>query len=521
MLKKTKKERNRKKTIDKRVSKNNKKHTFRRKNTKNLTKKNKMLGGHFCIFETQTGSRYYGCDVCAESEYKYTTPSRYFYYHGNGDTLFGFNSHLFKHLDNTEILRNNLNNNYINFVKTHHNSVLFSLDYNKYPILKEFIDEIKRIINVNKLTYESLKKMYPFDNGNNMFTSGPFTAKDDSVYPELMITWSKKTRLPNKNPPSPITGKPYTKFVQLHSLYYNGRSKVPVCTQKNDQYSSMDNDVSNDQKQNFLPTKEQYKNEPLTQEVIHIPVTNDVRGSKQQERKNENEQAELVIQAEKEEKWITEINENIEKTLFFIQSIKQIDRSFPRIDEIEFTTNIKNTDKDKNIKDNLKKNIDEIFVYLKNNGLNIDDRDIKNDIKTIKKNIIKDNNEFINLTFNNLNKYLEQSLEQSLEQRYIAIQKKASDTQSNSTDLTNAENNVTNLTNAENNVKELTNAENNVRELTNAENNVTHLTKATKAKKKKKPSNKDRQNIREKINNGDDLNEDEEQIATDYGLWSI
>ena len=455
MLKKTKKERNRKKTIDKRVSKNNKKHTFRRKNTKNLTKKNKMLGGHFCIFDIQSGSTLYGCDVCTESEYKYTKPSRYFYYHGNGDTLFGFNSHLFKHLDNNKILRDNLTNNDINFVKKHDvkkhdvkkhdNRVLFSLDYNKYPILTKFIDEIKRIINGFNLTYESLKQMYPVVIDKNMFVSGPFT---NSVYLKLMITWSKKTRLPIKNPPSPITGGPYTKFVQLHSLYYDGRSNEPVCTKKSDKYSSMDDDVTNVQKQNFLPTNEQYKNASLTKEVFDIPITNDVKGSKKQKRKNEMKQAELEKQAAEIEAKQTEMDKNIEKTLFFIRSIKEIekiDSSFLTINEDEFIENIKNTDKDKTIKNNLEKSIDIISDYLNNNGLVLEDKNL------IKKNILKTDISFLNKTINDLNKYLEQSLEQ----RYIAIQTKASDTP-NSTELTNAKNNVTELTNAKNNVTELT-----------------------------------------------------------------
>jgi hypothetical protein len=429
MLKKTRKERNRKKTLNKRLSKNNKKHTFRRKNTKNLTKKNKMLGGHFCIFETRAGSKEYSCDPrCNINEYRYTIPSRYFYYHGNGDTLFGFNSHLFKHLDKNEPLRNSLTN--INFVKKNkdNNSVLFSLEYGKYPILKLFIDEIKRIINDNNLTYAFLKQTKNNDNEDNMFTSGPF---NDVVYPYLIITWSKKSRLPTNNPPLPITDVgPYTKFVQLHSLSYDGRPDIPVCTRKNGQNLSSDNDVNFDQKQNFLPTKEQYKNASLTglptmAEFIQIAADKSerdkaIKDAAALERQQE-EEAALKRQNEAESAEKALVYENIKITKSLIERlyarinivdshIKTILVNFnSNLDEIcDALSDYKEGRPINKINAELKNNINAIITYLKQNGLN--KTFMQQKLEMARNNLIKPANETKNRGLTDLNTILTEFL---------------------------------------------------------------------------------------------------------------
>jgi hypothetical protein len=419
MLKKTRKERNRKKTLNKRLSKNNKKHTFRRKNTKNLTKKNKMLGGSLCIFETPEGSNRYGCNACAVNTYKFTKPSRYFYYHGNEDTLFGFNSHLFKHLDKIELLRDSLTN--INFVKTPQNLVLFSLNYGKYPILKLFIDEIKRIINYNHLTYATLKQTKNNDSYNNMFTSGPFA---DEFYPRLMITWSKKSRLPKNNPPLPITGvDPYTKFVQLHSLSYVDQPDNPVCTLKKNLTGN--NDVTDSQKDNFLPTNEQYKNADLTASTVadyiqpaidkaeRDKAINDAAALKRQQEK----EAALKRQQEKEAEEKKLVCENIEITKSLIMRLNELINIVElrikttlvifnnNLDEIcDALRNHKEGTPINKINAELKANINAIIKYLKDNGLN--NPSTQNDLVSAGKNLIKDNNETKNRGLTELNTIL-------------------------------------------------------------------------------------------------------------------
>ena len=438
MLKKTRKERNRKKTLNKRLSKNNKKHTFRRKNTKNLTKKNKMLGGHFCIFETKNKSEIYGCNTCTDGTYKFTIPSRYFYYHGNENTLFGFNSHLFKHLDKKKSLINSLND--INFVKTPQNLVLFSLNYDKYPILKKFIDEIIAIITYNRLTYAILKHEIKTNN-DNMFTSGPFV---NERYKDLMITWSKKPRLPKNNPPLPIKSTvPYTKFVQLHSLSYDGRPDSPVCTPG--KILTGDNDVNESQKDNFLATHEQYKNADLTKEPLsdymqsmlkfkelerqkteqvkkELERQNEekARIAAELQRKNQEDEARIAAElqrkkqeAEAEEKKL--VCENIEITKSLIIRLNELIIDKPDIktilvnfninlDEICHALNDKEGKPINKINAELKAKMNAIITYLKNNGLN--NSSTQNNLVSARNNLIKDNNETKNQGLTDLNTIL-------------------------------------------------------------------------------------------------------------------
>jgi hypothetical protein len=210
-------------------SKNN--NLFRNKHTR----RKKMSGGHYCIFETQKAVDKYGCNTCDENTtFQYTNPSRFFYYYGNGDTLFGFNSHIFKHLDNVRITTK------VDFVNLN-NTVSYSMDYNRYFILKMFIDEIAKIIKDANITYQRLKIHMQTTLIQGLYKAGPYQLEH---YSNLFITWSKKTRLPDNNPPRaltynynyilPPTGT-YNYFVQLHSLEYDNRSDDPKCTLKHTQ----------------------------------------------------------------------------------------------------------------------------------------------------------------------------------------------------------------------------------------------------------------------------------------------
>ena len=436
MLKKTRKERNRKKTLNKRLSKNNKKHTFRRKNTKNLTKKNKMLGGHFCIFETPEGSKHYGCNACAGNTYKFTIPSRYFYYYGNEDTLFGFNSHLFKHLDKKKSLIDSLND--INFVKTPQNLVLFSLKYDKYPILKKFIDEIIEIINYNRLTYAILKHEIK-TNDDNMFTSGPFV---NDRYKDLMITWSKKPRLPTINPPLPIKSTvPYTKFVQLHSLNYQDRPKTNVCTPG--KILTGDNDVTDSQKDNFIHD-EQYNKASLTKEPLSDYMQSmlefnelerqekeqlkkelerqkeeDARIAAELQRKNQEEEARIAaeLQRKKQEEEDEEkklVDDNIKITISSIDTlINLINIESPIKEKLvglkddlnEFRETKKLTKNNKEFN----QQIEPIVTYLVENGIN-KNAPMQQGLMSVRNNLNKDNNETKNRGLKALNIVLTEGL---------------------------------------------------------------------------------------------------------------
>jgi len=162
--------------------------TRKLKNSSRKTKKisRKTNGGSYCVFEEPANWDKYGCNTECSANEPCKQTNR-FYYYPKGDTLFGFKSHIFKHLDDYEI---NINDRkFCTLDTTRKKRVYYPKDGNiDDPNIKTVIDAVIGLIESDSmLNYTDLK--------NSSESDGTFYTKiimsSDSP---ICVKWLKKTK---------------------------------------------------------------------------------------------------------------------------------------------------------------------------------------------------------------------------------------------------------------------------------------------------------------------------------------